>query len=81
MRYLENKKIRNPTKKLQTFRQNHSTGIISRRLDYIYISNKLQEFCNDTDIIPAFKTNHSFALVTILFFKNKAQVFGNLITH
>ena len=81
MRYLENKKIRNPTKKLKTFRQNHSSGIISRRLDYIYISNKLHEFCNDTDIIPAFKSNHSFALVTILFFKNKAQVFGNLITH
>ena len=30
-------RIRNPTKKLYTFRQNHSAGIINRRLDYIFI--------------------------------------------
>ena len=57
--------IRNPTKKLYAFRQNHSSGIINRRLDYIFISNKIQDFSNDTDIIPAFKTDHSFVLVTI----------------
>ena len=57
--------IRNPTKKLYTFRQNHSSGIINCRLDYIFISNKLPEFSNDTDIIPAFKTDHSSVLVTI----------------
>ena len=27
-------RIRNPTKKLYTFRQNHSSGIINCRLDY-----------------------------------------------
>ena len=58
-------RIRNPTKKLYTFRQNHSSGIINRRLDYIFISNKLQEFSNDTNIIPAFKTDHSSVSVTI----------------
>ena len=58
-------RIRNPTKKLHTFSQNHSSGFINRRLDYIFISNKLQEFSNDTDIIPAFKTNHFSVLVTI----------------
>ena len=62
MRYLENKKF---NKKLYSFRQNHSSSIINRRLDYIFISNQLQEFSNDTDIIPAFKTNHSSILVTI----------------
>ena len=62
MRYLENKKF---NKKLYRFRQNHSSSIINRRLDYIFISNQLQEFSNDTDIIPAFKTNHSSILVTI----------------
>ena len=56
MRYLENKKSK---KKLYTFKQNHSSGIINGRLDYIFISNKLQEFSNDTDIISAFKTDHS----------------------
>ena len=57
-------RIRNPTKNC-IFRQNHSSGIINCRLDYIFISNKLQEFSNDTDIIPAFKTDYSSVLVTI----------------
>ena len=80
MRYLENKKS---NKKLYTFRQNHSSGIINRRLDYIFISNKIQDFSNDTDIIPAFKTDHSFVLVTIsnYIFLNHAQALKNLITH
>ena len=76
-------RIRNPTKKLYTFRQNHSSGIINRRLDYIFISNKLQEFSNDTDNIPSFKTDHSSVLVTISNrnLLKEAQTFGNLITH
>ena len=80
MQYLENKKS---NKKLYTFRQNHSSGIINRRLDYIFISNKLQEFSNDADIIPAFKTDYSSVLVTIsnYNFLNQAQAFVNLITH
>ena len=57
-------RIRNPPKTLDTFIQNHSSGIINRRLDYIFISNKLQEFSNDTGVIPAFKTNHSSVLIT-----------------
>ena len=56
---------RNQTKKSYTFRQNHSSGITNCRLDHTFISNKLQEFSNDTDIIPAFKTDHSSVLVTI----------------
>ena len=62
-------RIRNPKKKLYTFRQNHCSGIINRRLYYIFISNKLEEFSNDTDIIPAFKTDHSSVLVTISNYK------------
>ena len=70
-------RIRNPTKKLYTFRQNHS-GITNRRLDYIFTSNKLQEFSNDTDIIPTFKIDHYSALVTITisnytFFKTRPR--------
>ena len=37
-------RIRNPTKKLCTFRQNHSSSVINRRLDYIFTSNKFQEY-------------------------------------
>ena len=39
-------RIRNPLEKSFTFQQNHSSGILNRRLDYIFISNKLQEFSN-----------------------------------
>ena len=35
-------RMQNLTKKLETFRQNHSSGIKNCRLDYMFISNKLQ---------------------------------------
>ena len=34
---------RRPHKKLFTFQQKHFTGIIQQRLDYIFISNSIQE--------------------------------------
>ena len=37
------RRVRNPHQKLFTFRQKHFTGIIQGRLDYIFISNSLQE--------------------------------------
>ena len=36
-------RVRSPHKKLFTFRQKHFIGIIQRRLDYIFVSNSLQE--------------------------------------
>ena len=36
-------RVRNPHKRLSTFRQKYFTGIIQRRLDYILVSNSLQE--------------------------------------
>ena len=58
-------RIRDRTKKSYTFRQHRSSGIINRRLDYVFTSNNLQEFSSGTDIIPAFKTDHSSVLVTV----------------
>ena len=58
-------RIRNREKKSYTFRQHRSSGIINRRLDYVFTSNNLQEFSSGTDIIPAFKTDHSSVLVTV----------------
>ena len=37
-------RIRNPKKRKYTSRQKHLSGIIQRRLDYIFISQNLQEF-------------------------------------
>ena len=41
-------RIRNPMRQNFTFRQNHSTGFIERRLVSIFVSNCLQEFVNCT---------------------------------
>ena len=52
-------RIRNPTEKRFTFRQNHISGSMQRRLDYFFVSNKLQESINNTDILASFSTDHS----------------------
>ena len=58
-------RIRNSLEKSFTYRQNHSSGILNRRLVYIFTSNKLQEFSNKAVILPAFKTDHSSVPVII----------------
>ena len=58
-------RVKNPLEKSFTFRQNHFSGIINGRLDYIFISNKLQESSNKAIILPAFKTDHSSVSVII----------------
>ena len=62
-------RVKNPLEKSFTFRQNHFSGIINRRLDYIFISNKLQQSSNKAIILPAFKINHSSILVIISNYK------------
>ena len=57
--------IRNPKFQNFTFRQSHSTRFIERRLDYILISNCLQEFVNYTDVLPALSTDHSPVLISL----------------
>ena len=51
--------VRNSDKRCFTFRQNHATGLIQRRLDYIFISSSLQEFVHYTDILSSFLSDHS----------------------
>ena len=52
-------RIRNPNTKRYTFRQQHSSGYIQRRLDYFFISNVLQESVKNPDVLAAFSTDHS----------------------
>ena len=52
-------RIRNPKAKQYTFRQKHVSGFLQRRLDYFFISNNIQEFILDTNIIPAISSDHS----------------------
>ena len=52
-------RIRNPKTCRYTFRQNHSSGVIQRRLDYFFISNNMQQFVCKTDILASFLSDHS----------------------
>ena len=52
-------RIRNPKTKRFTFRQQHCSGFIQRRLDYIFISNSLQESVLNTEVLPAFLSDQS----------------------
>ena len=52
-------RIRNPNTKRYTFRQQHSSGYISRGLDYIFVSSVLQESVKDRDVFAAFSTDRS----------------------
>ena len=52
-------RVGNPHKKLFTFRQKHFTGIIQQRLDYIFVSNSLQESVKKTEILNALSSDHS----------------------
>ena len=52
-------RIRNPTEKRFNIRQNHISGYIQRRLDYLFVSNKLQESVKNTDILASLSTDHS----------------------
>ena len=42
-----------------TFTQQHTLGFIQRRLDYIFISNTLQELVTTTEILTPISTDHS----------------------
>ena len=52
-------RIQNPTEKHFTFRQNYISGYILQRLDYFFVSNKLQKSINNTDILASLLTDHS----------------------
>ena len=60
-------RIRNPKAK-QWFLQ--------RRLDYFFISNTIQEFILDTDIIPAISSDHSPILISFSQEKQHSKSFG-----
>ena len=67
-------RVRNTKSKRFTFTQKHSSGFIQRRLDYILISNNLQEFVTMTDILTPISTDHSSILFSLL--KEKITIRG-----
>ena len=56
--------VRNPSFTRFTFRKNHFSGFIQRRLDYIFISNSVQESGQNIDVLPSFYSDHSLLLLS-----------------
>ena len=52
-------RVRNPHKKLFTFRQKYFPGIMQQRIDYIFVSNSLEESGKKTEILYALSSDHS----------------------
>ena len=67
--------LENPNTQNFAFRWNHSARFIECQLDYICISNCLQEFVNNTDILPALSTDYSPLLISFL--SDKSDKNGN----
>ena len=47
-------RIRKSTTNRFIFRQNHNSGFIQRKLDYVFVTNSLQESIQKTNILPSF---------------------------
>ena len=58
--------IRNPKAKQYTFRQQHFSGFIQRRLDCIFISQNFLEIAKHTEILNAINTDR-FPVLCLLF--------------
>ena len=59
-------RVRNPKMKTFTFRQHHFSGLIQRRLDYLFISQKLQESVKKIQILSSFSSYHSPILASFV---------------
>ena len=58
-------RVRNTKSWRFNFTQNHSSGFIQRRLDYIFISNTLQELGTTTEVLTPISTDHSSVLFSL----------------
>ena len=56
-------RIKNPGKKRFTWRQRNP--LVQCRLDYFLVSETIQDFTSDVDILPAFKSDHSGIFIKI----------------
>ena len=56
-------RVRNPSSTRFTFRKSHFSGFLQRRLDYIFISNSVQESVENIEVLPYFCSYHSSLLL------------------
>ena len=69
-------RMRNPKIKRFTFWQQRILGFIQRRLDYVFISNLLQESVNKTEVLAAFSTDDSPLLISLDLRKDENRGIG-----
>ena len=55
-------RVRNKKSRQCTFTEQYSSGFIPRRLDYIFISNALQEVLTKTEILAPISSDHCSCL-------------------
>ena len=67
-------RVRNTNLNVSLLHKRHYSGFIQRRLDYILISNTLQEFVTTTDILTPISKDHSPVLFSLL--KEKKTIRG-----
>ena len=58
-------RIRNKKSRQCTFTEQHSSGFIQRRLDYIFISNTLQKLVTTTEILASISTDHCSVILSL----------------
>ena len=57
--------IRNKKSRQCTFTQQHSSGFIQDRIDYIFISNTLQELVTTTEILASISTDRCPVILSL----------------
>ena len=57
-------RVRNLSSTRFTFRKNHFSGFIQKRLHYIFISNSVQESVQNIDVLTTFRSDHSSLLLS-----------------
>ena len=72
-------RIINPKANQYTFGKKQVPGLLQRRLYYFFISNNIQDFILDTDIIPDISNNHSPILIFFSKEKQNDKSFRSLI--
>ena len=58
-------RVRNKKSRQCTFTQQHSSGFIQDRLDYIFISNTLQELVTTTEILAPISTDYCPVILSL----------------
>ena len=61
---IDNWRVRNPSSTRFTFRKNHFSGFIQRRLGYIFISDSVHKSVSNIDVLTSFRSDHSSLLLS-----------------